>query len=540
MSLWSWLSRGRSSRFGPRRPRPKIGIITQYAVRKGITTLCRAAESALAPPADIFPVRKISRLDREFETLKAFKVPEELRHERLATPGTRLVDWLEDQDVVLVVERLAERLFAHCRERGLRTGLIALLDWLPPEREERRRGLARVDACIVHSEHSRKTLEEEGHRGLFAIPPSLPWDSLMPRQTGAERVFYFNIGVGGTQNRRNVALVVRSFNALLDRYPQARLVMKMLPRARKYIPEIGRLHPRIELIERAASEEEMRALQSAADVSLFPSRFEGLGYPLLESLHCGVPVIATDGPPMNEIIAHEENGLLVPARASGTFGFQTIWDLDEAAFAAAVERLMAPQAAELVDRLKAGARAGIEARRRAFAAGWDEVIAALAPLVVNLGAGEDQDPGALNLDIRPLPGIDVVAEARRLPFLDGAVDELRASDLLEHFPTAQAGPVLDEWLRILKPGGKVRVQTPDLRALCRRYLEGRLSHDEAVDWLYGGQDHSFNFHQTGFDEERLRRMLEERGIVDIRRVRDAVSSKNVCLEGRRKRLPASQ
>lgn len=36
------------------------------------------------------------------------------------------------------------------------------------------------------------------------------------------------------------------------------------------------------------------------DVFLLPSRFEGLGLPLFESQAAGMPLITTDGPPMNE------------------------------------------------------------------------------------------------------------------------------------------------------------------------------------------------------------------------------------------------
>ena len=108
-----------------------------------------------------------------------------------------------------------------------------------------------------------------------------------------------------------------------------------------------------------------------------------------------------------------------------------------------------------------------------------------------------------------------------------------AQDLLEHFPASQIDALLDEWVRVLRPGARLRVQTPDVRALARALLRGRLSTERTIEWLYGAQDHAFNFHQTGFDEPRLRALLETRGIVELRRDRSRVSSKNVCLEGRR-------
>jgi glycosyltransferase involved in cell wall biosynthesis len=46
-------------------------------------------------------------------------------------------------------------------------------------------------------------------------------------------------------------------------------------------------------------------------ILVFPSKLEGLGLPLFEGLSCGLPVIATNAPPMNEFIMDGFNGLLV-------------------------------------------------------------------------------------------------------------------------------------------------------------------------------------------------------------------------------------
>ena len=57
---------------------------------------------------------------------------------------------------------------------------------------------------------------------------------------------------------------------------------------------------------------------AACDVSITPSRWEGLGLPLYEAMAFGQPVISNDDPPMNEVISDGLNGLLVPSHPDGT------------------------------------------------------------------------------------------------------------------------------------------------------------------------------------------------------------------------------
>ncbi|MCS7273609.1 MAG: glycosyltransferase family 4 protein [Fimbriimonadales bacterium] len=53
-------------------------------------------------------------------------------------------------------------------------------------------------------------------------------------------------------------------------------------------------------------------LYAAADVLLAPARDAGLGLAVMEAMACGLPVVATDIPPMHRLVEHERTGLLVP------------------------------------------------------------------------------------------------------------------------------------------------------------------------------------------------------------------------------------
>lgn len=91
---------------------------------------------------------------------------------------------------------------------------------------------------------------------------------------------------------------------------------------------------------------------------------------------------------------------------------------------------------------------------------------------INLGAGEDQKEGFINVDLVDLPGIDVVHNLMEFPypFEDGSADEIHAVDVIEHLanytPDSRPSAIafVEECHRILKPGGVLYMQTPGWRA----------------------------------------------------------------------------
>jgi predicted SAM-dependent methyltransferase len=89
-----------------------------------------------------------------------------------------------------------------------------------------------------------------------------------------------------------------------------------------------------------------------------------------------------------------------------------------------------------------------------------------------VGCGYKPTPGYVRVDINPnIPDLDWCGDAAdTMPWPDETFDEISAVDILEHIPYTRTMDALKEWARLLKPGGRLFIQTPDAEAIFRSYL----------------------------------------------------------------------
>lgn len=81
---------------------------------------------------------------------------------------------------------------------------------------------------------------------------------------------------------------------------------------------------------------------------------------------------------------------------------------------------------------------------------------------LEIGSGQTPRIGYKSCNIRPLPHIDHVCSADRLPFENNTVDEIYSRHLIEHFTLKEFLTVLKEWNRVLKNEGEVYIICPNL------------------------------------------------------------------------------
>lgn len=151
-------------------------------------------------------------------------------------------------------------------------------------------------------------------------------------------------------------------------------------------------------------------------------------------------------------------------------------------------------------------------------------------LRLNLGCGCKPVPGYANVDVRRLPGVDVVAPVDELPVEPGTVAEIYCARLLEHFPEQHLrGTLLPYWVGLLRPGGVFRVVVPDLEAMAHAYVRGEIDFELLRAVTYGGQQHEGDTHFNGFTVDHLTAVLTGAGLIDVEVVAQA-RPEGDCLE----------
>ncbi len=140
---------------------------------------------------------------------------------------------------------------------------------------------------------------------------------------------------------------------------------------------LGPLPPNVRLIERYLPDEELRLLQNTCGIHVCPSLSEGWGHYIVEGMSCRAVVVATDGPPMNELVG-PERGVLVPYERTKPRKLGINYHVDRDALEKAIQRLI-DQPVEEKAGIGAAARAWFEDNDRAFRHRLRSVVSAIMP-----------------------------------------------------------------------------------------------------------------------------------------------------------------
>jgi len=151
------------------------------------------------------------------------------------------------------------------------------------------------------------------------------------------------------------------------------------------------------------------------------------------------------------------------------------------------------------------------------------------PVRLNLGCGDKILPGYVNVDVaetRAGKRPDVLCDLHALTsFQDTSVDEILSVHVVEHFWRWEVVGVLKEWVRVLKPGGLMVLECPNLKSACEAFLANPDLHagpgqeGQRSMWVFYG-DPSWRdplmVHRWGYTPQSLAALMAEVGLVNIR------------------------
>lgn len=108
-----------------------------------------------------------------------------------------------------------------------------------------------------------------------------------------------------------------------------------------------------------------------------------------------------------------------------------------------------------------------------------------------------------------------------LPFEENTIDLIYSSHVVEYFDRDEVQKLLQEWKRVLKPGGTLRIAVPDFEIIAKLYLDK--SNDYGVERFLGAlygkmpMNKETVYHKTCYDFKSLKSVLEEMEFEEIKR-----------------------
>jgi len=134
---------------------------------------------------------------------------------------------------------------------------------------------------------------------------------------------------------------------------------------------------------------------------------------------------------------------------------------------------------------------------------------------IHVGCGPVYKKGYVNIDIFDSTVADRIMSAYHLEFPDDTASHVECMHTIEHLGAAKSIYALAEFFRVLKPGGVLLLETPDIEAAFANFLKkGEAQRKLLMNWIYGLDSPGMG-HRYCFPRELLSRMLKEAGFEDI-------------------------
>lgn len=144
---------------------------------------------------------------------------------------------------------------------------------------------------------------------------------------------------------------------------------------------------------------------------------------------------------------------------------------------------------------------------------------------INLGCGKHTLEGWFCIDVQQHPDatrpLDMVSDVKKIALPDECADEIMAIHLFEHLYRWECDEVIEEWKRLLKPGGKLILEMPDLLKFCSNIIKDVKSKHEGQMGMWGAygdprEKNPYMCHRWGWTYRTIKPFLESHGFKNLR------------------------
>ncbi|MEM3731853.1 MAG: glycosyltransferase family 4 protein [Candidatus Bathyarchaeia archaeon] len=174
----------------------------------------------------------------------------------------------------------------------------------------------KVSAVICLTEHDAASVGRiiGGYEKIFVIPNGVDSDFFKPSSKDPNLITW----VGRLVPEKGLVYLLYAMREIVRVHPNVKLFVigggPLEARLVKLADELS-LSGNVRFVGSVGRAEVARFL-SRSSIFVFPSLREGLPLSVLEAMACGVPVVGSDIPGINDVIVNGGNGLLAPAKNS--------------------------------------------------------------------------------------------------------------------------------------------------------------------------------------------------------------------------------
>lgn len=132
---------------------------------------------------------------------------------------------------------------------------------------------------------------------------------------------------------------------------------------------------------------------------------------------------------------------------------------------------------------------------------------------LNLGCGKRNMAEFINIDAVKQTEETVVGDILDLEYPDNSVEEIFSEHVIEHLDKNEIVKFFSEIYRLLMPGGKIVLISPDMITAVEEYLIGIITIDVLDNRLFALHKHPHDYHKQGIYADKLKRLCTGCGLI---------------------------